>query len=515
MRFATTWWMRSGSARAVSSGGERRRAGPYGCGAEPEACPLALAGWPARAADVRPDRERRWRSATTPLSSRDRSSSVGDQPAEPFGLGQGRTQRRGIGVGDAVDDVLQQRLQRGDRRAQLVRDVRDQLAPRAVGGGQVGGHRVERAGQLADLVAARSRAPGGCSRRAPSRRRPRSSRAAARSCRGPATCVISSATTIAMTAMKRSAAAVRVRAAAARLATRTASTTSAPSLVLIERRVGRPPQRLLTRTRRAGGPAAHGVGGLQGVADAVHRADQVGAELAAQRLDVAVHRARAGRVGPAPHLGQQLLARRAPRAGGRARQTRRSNSVGVRCTPRRRRAHPPLRRVDLQLAEPQDAARAARRRRGPLHPAQQRVHPGDQLAHARTAWSCSRRRRPPSPTSRSVSSSRAVSISTGTGRSACIAAAHLQAVEAGQHHVEHHAGRAARPRRCRRPPGRRRRSPRGSPRRAAGPRPPRRWSVVLDHQDPALRARGRRRAVVGCVGLLHRPPLSCFPESVG
>ena len=83
-----------------------------------------------------------------------------DEPAEPLGLAQRRAQRGGIGRLDAVDEVLQQRLQRADRRAQLVRDVGDEVAAHAVDVGQLGGHRVERAGQLADLVArGRAHAP--------------------------------------------------------------------------------------------------------------------------------------------------------------------------------------------------------------------------------------------------------------------------------------------------------------------------------------------------------------------
>src|SRR3954466_4672884 len=44
------------------------------------------------------------------------------------------------------------------------------------------------------------------------------------------------------------------------------------------------------------------------VADSVHGADQVRSQLAAQRLDVAVHGPRAGGVDPVPDVGQQLLA---------------------------------------------------------------------------------------------------------------------------------------------------------------------------------------------------------------
>ena len=74
------------------------------------------------------------------------------QPAEPLGLRQRDLQGGRVRVGHAVDQVLQDRVQRRDRRPQLVADVRDELAPVAVGGLEVGGHPVEGAGQLADLV---------------------------------------------------------------------------------------------------------------------------------------------------------------------------------------------------------------------------------------------------------------------------------------------------------------------------------------------------------------------------
>ena len=59
----------------------------------------------------------------------------------------------GSGVGDAVGEVLEQGAQCGERGPQLVADVGDQLAALAVDVGQLVGHRVERAGELPDLVA--------------------------------------------------------------------------------------------------------------------------------------------------------------------------------------------------------------------------------------------------------------------------------------------------------------------------------------------------------------------------
>ena len=78
---------------------------------------------------------------------------VVDQPAEPFGLVEGRLQAGRVRLGDAVDEVLEDGAEGGQRRPQLVGDVGDQVASLAVDGGEVLGHRVERPSQLADLVA--------------------------------------------------------------------------------------------------------------------------------------------------------------------------------------------------------------------------------------------------------------------------------------------------------------------------------------------------------------------------
>ena len=56
---------------------------------------------------------------------------------------------------DAVGEVLEHRLERADRRAQLVRDVGDEVAPLPLDVGEVGRHRVEGARELAHLVARR------------------------------------------------------------------------------------------------------------------------------------------------------------------------------------------------------------------------------------------------------------------------------------------------------------------------------------------------------------------------
>ncbi len=101
------------------------------------------------------------------------------QPAEPLDLGEHRAQRLRVGLADAVDEVLEHGLQRGDRRAQLVADVGDEVAAQPVGLGELGRHLVERARERADLVVRHRRRPGPRSRPAPSPRWPRPSRAAA------------------------------------------------------------------------------------------------------------------------------------------------------------------------------------------------------------------------------------------------------------------------------------------------------------------------------------------------
>ena len=78
-----------------------------------------------------------------------------DEPAEPFDLGEHRTEGLRVGILDPVDEVLEDCLQGGDRRTQLVRDVRDEVAAHAVGLGELGRHLVERPRQLAHLVARR------------------------------------------------------------------------------------------------------------------------------------------------------------------------------------------------------------------------------------------------------------------------------------------------------------------------------------------------------------------------
>ena len=170
--------------------------------------------------------------------------------------------------------------------------------------------------------------------------------------------------------------------------------------------------------------AAHGRRSrdLEGVADAVHGADQAGAELVPQRLDVAVDgaggdageaarptptRRRGGARGsaPGPARGPGRRAGRTRSASGAPPCRRASYAAGRGRRPGRRR--PAARAVGAQG-----------QLGGPLHPAQQRRHPGDHLPHPERLGEVVVGARRPRPTRTSASSSRAVSMSTGTGRSA-------------------------------------------------------------------------------------------------
>ena len=104
---------------------------------------------------------------------------LGDEAAEALDLGEHRRDGLRVGGLDAVGDVLELGLQRGDRRAQLVRDVGDEVAALAVDLLELGGHRVERARELADLVAPVLAHPHARSRRGAAPGWPGPSRAAA------------------------------------------------------------------------------------------------------------------------------------------------------------------------------------------------------------------------------------------------------------------------------------------------------------------------------------------------
>ena len=77
---------------------------------------------------------------------------VADQVAQPLGLGQRALQGLVVGAHDAVDEVLEQGPLRRERGAQLVGDRGEELAALLVGGGEVDGHGVERAGEAPHLV---------------------------------------------------------------------------------------------------------------------------------------------------------------------------------------------------------------------------------------------------------------------------------------------------------------------------------------------------------------------------
>ncbi len=133
--------------------------------------------------------------------------------------------------------------------------------------------------------------------------------------------------------------------------------------------------------------------------------------------------------------------------------------------------HAPRLEVDGDRAEAHGSRASAR---GPaLDPAEQRVHPGDELARAERLGEVvvGADGQPDDEVGLGVAGGehqhrhRAVALDL---------AAHLDAVEAGEHQVEDHEVGPERSAAARRPPGRRRRSRPRSPRCAAGWRPPRR-----------------------------------------
>ena len=77
---------------------------------------------------------------------------VTDQGADPLGLVHGAPEVLRVGRADAVGEVLESRGERRQRRPELVGDRGHEVALLAVDAGELGGHLVERAGQLADLV---------------------------------------------------------------------------------------------------------------------------------------------------------------------------------------------------------------------------------------------------------------------------------------------------------------------------------------------------------------------------
>ena len=180
-RLATTCWMRSGSPLA-SARRARRSARP---------APTARLGGECRSGPRAP----RPRAAARRANRRSSSGSVtrlepGEveqlrhQPPEAVDLGEHRLQRRRVGRLDAVDDVLQHRVQRADRRAQLVRRRwRSARGARVSTSASSAAMRLNASRQLAHLVAGGRLDPAVVAALGHVARRPRPSRAAGRSSR--------------------------------------------------------------------------------------------------------------------------------------------------------------------------------------------------------------------------------------------------------------------------------------------------------------------------------------------
>ena len=145
---------RRGSRRPGAGARRRPRAGSRGArsrrrsGRRSRAA--ATRGSRARSSGARRTRLRS--SGSVPDSSRERSSSCCTSRPSRSTCGEHRAQRLGIGLAHPVDEILEHGLQRGDRRAQLVAHVGDEVAAQPVGLRELGGHLVERAGERADLV---------------------------------------------------------------------------------------------------------------------------------------------------------------------------------------------------------------------------------------------------------------------------------------------------------------------------------------------------------------------------
>ena len=79
-----------------------------------------------------------------------------DHAGQPFGLlGDDLNAAQRVALhGVVIGDRLRPALDGGQRGAQLVRDLRDELGPRLLRDGDLFGHLVERVGEIADLVVA-------------------------------------------------------------------------------------------------------------------------------------------------------------------------------------------------------------------------------------------------------------------------------------------------------------------------------------------------------------------------
>ena len=148
-RFATTWCNRSASASSSKSRGSTSisKSTSVAC-----SCDSRIA-----CSSIGPISNDARSSGSVPDSRRERSSSCCTSRPSRSTCASIVRKRLGIGVGDAVDEVLEHGLQRGDRRAQLVTDVGDEVAAQPVGLGELGRHLVERTGERADLVVRRRR----------------------------------------------------------------------------------------------------------------------------------------------------------------------------------------------------------------------------------------------------------------------------------------------------------------------------------------------------------------------
>jgi hypothetical protein len=115
--------------------------------------PRVQAGLVGRLVQQRPEGHDRAAQRRRPRLEAGQVEQLADHPAQPLGLGEHRPQHRRIGGLDAIDQVLEVRLEGRDGRAQLVGDVGHQVPAQAVHLGQLGRHLVELRRQAAHLVA--------------------------------------------------------------------------------------------------------------------------------------------------------------------------------------------------------------------------------------------------------------------------------------------------------------------------------------------------------------------------
>ena len=295
-RLATTWCTRSGSPSAAR---------PASSTCMSIATPGTLSSCSRTACASTGSIANAWRSSgTVPASRRERSRSCATSRPSRSTCVSIVWSVRGIGRGHTVDEVLERGLQRGERGPELVADVRDEVTAHAVGLGELRRHPVERDGEPSDLVVR-----GG----------------------GDTLVVVALGHRLGRLGHL----AQRRRHAAGETRTNTSATTAAtipadarPEVqdadaepededgdadraddetreLDLDRR---------QRVERTVGDVRHGWAALMRpprqldrVADAVHRADHVVAELAADRADVRVDGAHTGGDVVAPHLGEQVL----------------------------------------------------------------------------------------------------------------------------------------------------------------------------------------------------------------